>query len=383
MQQGGDLFEDDDGSMISVGTKTSSRFSQINNDHYVSGGKNKKKEGSWRGLSFSEFADLLVLVANKKYYPLDSAQAYERLLLEVVLPRAKHRKIDSIAKELKEVNTVYSFLKSELHHIFLIYASRKQFMEWSQFWCLCREFGIVSSGGLLTAIDAADVFLASSRLLHSETKNHHLRPDACRFMNFYAFWTALVRCALFKFNPPGLRSDTLYSSTDRLKAFFLALFRQRVLISTDSNEQTNAPKNLRSDRLVKITNFKARFKLLWQSDGFRDYLIPNAHPPDTQAAYQLIDSLFHKQEADLLKCSASNEDDCHDEDPPVEIERDTEDIGDARFSVDDLEHLISIHPAIGRMLATLICKKDDSDSGIKRDGFSFSSYLDETSSTNK
>mmetsp|Transcript_8486 Transcript_8486/g.26472 ORF Transcript_8486/g.26472 Transcript_8486/m.26472 type:complete len:389 (+) Transcript_8486:399-1565(+) len=314
----------------------------------------RRNADRWRGLTYSEFATVLAALAGRALECETRDESLTRVLTQCVFPLAKRRRHVDVRPMAADVRPVRDWLDREVSALFAFYGET---MSWHDFTGLARDLGLHAR---FSAADLADAYVASTDV------DRRLRHDG--------FWDLLLRLAL-----RGAGDEHPPRCARRLKGLLLYVYRQRVQLDNAPSELPTADKHLRSDLLLKLDKFKHRFKLLWQRDGFPDYLAqpsrpgearrerrdPTPTPPGSLLATlrrrsRPADEDIHLDDlplnlVDLDDDSRHRLDDGQQhrdphQRPPLEIFRDVADIGDPRFTVDDLQRLIELRPAVGEML---------------------------------
>ena len=140
---------------------------------------------------------------------------------------------------------------------------------------------------------------------------------------------------------------------EKVKALLLFLYKNRIGREADGvkHERADSSKYLRSDLIIRADKFTKRFKQVWARDGYRAYGEATDSPRgDARAEAQtVLETLLTSKRT---PGDGENEED--EEEKPVTLLVDDDDIGDARFTVADVEELIKRRPLIGRMLQLTI-----------------------------
>ncbi|KAH8066745.1 hypothetical protein JL720_12595 [Aureococcus anophagefferens] len=352
-------------------------------------------EGAWRGLTFREFLNALVLFA-ERLFPVEGSdrdramtelaaleergkprsgtyvaasqrsrsreEAFERLLMECVLPLASRRVPAELGGALDDADVleIRDAFEDELFELFAFYAARSQAkteavdaqsapdwseytlgsderaatrtlhgagdraryerlkrrsahvaLHWEDFGRFARDFGL-AGGSLLSAVDSARASVGDAAGCRKGWRQRRLHFDG--------FWETLVRCALVY----GAAAPPAVPVAEKVKALLLFLYKNRIGREADG---------------------------VWARDGYRAYGEATDSPRgDARAEAQtVLETLLTSKRT---PGDGENEED--EEEKPVTLLVDDDDLGDARFTVADVEELIKRRPLIGRMLQLTI-----------------------------
>lgn len=299
------------------------------------------------GLTYREFAVVLAQFAERIYGTDAGKESFERLLLEGIFPFAKKRSPVDIQPVATAAAEVREWLDDQLKALFTFYASPKS-MTWTDVCRFCRDVGLHIG---FSKPKIADAYLASSIRTGG-------KEPTC--LSYDGLWEFLFRLSLSMDDRSLGRKRPILV---RVKALFLTIYRQLVQFDASSSEASYATKHLRSDLLLRLNNFKTKFKLLWERDDYVDYLSSTSSPSSStqpRSFGRILGALSPSERADddidprhrvsaTLQTTQSFE-----EGAQIQILPDVADIGDSRFNVDDLQCLIDCRPIVGKMLQVTI-----------------------------
>lgn len=242
------------------------------------------------------------------------------------------------------------------------------YAEWLRF---ASDFGL-SVTGFLSTLELGDIFLTAIMPgggdESSGASNAHTYTEGQ--LSFPQFWEALVRCSL-----QAMRDKThVISTQQKVKALFLWMWNFYSEHADNRPDQTGVRSH--EDQLAKASvRFRRKFKLIWERDGFPDYL-ERADVKHTATARQkatLADDLAIEAAFAALRSPSSAvlgqvapppKQEAKDADAktetrvelPVPLDQRTRVIGDARINAKDLGRLVTERQDIGRMLASVLRK---------------------------
>jgi|Transcript_1673 hypothetical protein len=264
-------------------------------------------------MTYSEFLNVLMVLAPKVYPKEDPDTVFQKLLLENILPLAAHRIIHkvSIADEegVEELLTVT--FKRGLEDLFDYYSDvadrrrkllaaqevqdtvklkgghgqvqvtskqrakelrdSKGLIGYSEFMNFCQDFKLIALSQV-TTIQAGDIFLSS-------VGEHH-GGDSSRDMSFEQFYECLLRLAL------TAHAGAHPEITTDLKLKALLLFMWKAVNTDDASAKAvngrgtrsvcDASKSVKSGdlNLYGSSQFNLIMQDVWAKDGFREYLQP-------------------------------------------------------------------------------------------------------------
>ena len=252
-------------------------------------------------LSFSDFVQVMSRLASRCHPNTDPAFAFQKILLENVLPLAQRRvvlPVDSMLAEadvddllrrqfckgLDQIFDWYAKVADHTRRIAIdmtcqnVYASNRRpvnhhtgrigYAEFLEFCATCRIFEGPGSkaNALLSVRSVGDVYLASTRTRNAYSSG--FAPPCVQDMTRGDFNEALLRLACRAYDGPAYRK---LSAGSKLRALFLYLWRAMTApISIGSICIDATSISIQADSSV-VADFNAAFLKVWQQDGFVDY----------------------------------------------------------------------------------------------------------------
>jgi len=239
-------------------------------------------------LGFSGFVEALMRLSLKKYPSKPFQEALELVLTESIVPNAKRpeplseRVRDAFAQYYREFEQIRSEFEPSLTELLFPYywssngvsgragaqvrgkvpsptkAGSSQQVSYETFLHFAQDFNLLSSG-LLTTYQLGEIYLWAVAEGAART------GDELPRLNFDGIWLGLVRCALTAFEQVEV---TPY---DKIKGLLTHMWQ--AIQKTARDEDDAAPIN-GSQNMMHALKFKAKVTLMWQMDGYRDYLTP-------------------------------------------------------------------------------------------------------------
>eukprot|EP01138_Halocafeteria_seosinensis_P012121 gb/GECG01012389.1/.p1 GENE.gb/GECG01012389.1/~~gb/GECG01012389.1/.p1 ORF type:complete len:448 (+),score=40.15 gb/GECG01012389.1/:1-1344(+) len=258
---------------------------------YTAEVKRPNRSGMHR-MNYNDFLTVLMKLSVRVYPSARSIdEAFQRLLMENVLPSAWRRNVEPVDDVLydPDVQRLYAFFRDALEQIFQFYAtnpsvsspgkkespratgrsplsrasnSMKSALGYPEFLKFASDFNLANSV-LLSTRELGDIYLSSI---------HNIQPDATiRKLSFDEFWESLVRCAERAY---GKISHA--SPLDRIRGLFLYMWRSITTNVPHTVQHRQGISTYAGDLLSGAMLFNKRFTAMWAEDGYRDYLSPDA-----------------------------------------------------------------------------------------------------------
>lgn len=259
---------------------------------YTAEVKRKQRVGIKR-MNYNDFLTALMKLSTKVYPECRTIDdAFQRVLMENILPLASRRCPDSVDLYLEdtEVSKLFLYYEDAIKQIFQFYASQaeirtkgegsprkgglgstntmKEALGYGEMLKFASDFGL-SSSVILSTLEIGDIYLSS------------IKPTAgselgVRKLTFREFRESLVRCAIVAYSKI---SDA--SIIDKIRGLFLYMWRS---INTSVPRAFDARRSVstyQGDLLSGAMLFNKKFTAQWAADGYRDYLSSGAELVET------------------------------------------------------------------------------------------------------
>lgn len=286
---------------------------------FGSGGSGGSGGVALQKMNYNDFLTALMKISIKVYPRSRTVdEAFQRLLMDNVLPLASRRVPDNIDMflEAEDVQRLFAYYSDALEGIFTFYATSdkrsaaalvasavkaghlasgpyagahtltvsgrsparatrgantmKEAMGYPEFLKFAADFDL-SSSVILSTLEIGDIYLSSLRCPDHDS--------TIRKLTFPEFWEALVRCALVAYSKI---SDS--SVLDKIRGLFLYMWRAINRSVPRAFVDRRDVSTYAGDLLAGAMLFNKRFTAAWSADGYRDYLSPDALPVETGKA---------------------------------------------------------------------------------------------------
>jgi len=279
-------------------------------------------------MTYSDFLNVLMILAPKIYPETSPDSVFQKLLLENVLPLAAKRIPVSVKEYILENSDIYKLLREEvtspnnnhskvndgLEGIFNYYcelsdrrrkkqnaeevqehkklkqgnglvavSSRSQekylqatrnLLSYHEYIIFCQDFKIFAKS-VITTIQAGDIYLSS-------VDSHH-GGDNAHDMNFEQFQEVILRIALTAYSDKDDISECV-----KVKALLLSMWKsvntadatEKAVQGRGNQSVCDASKSTKSGdlNLYGSSTFNIRVLNMWREDQWRDYLVPVPEP---------------------------------------------------------------------------------------------------------